>query len=145
MGMSCPPSTFSRKELSYGREKTHHHGAAAGTGRKGKLDTLTRIDALLEVITPLLESAQHTGITVTLPAENWSGRAQTVQDESLLANSKYWYIVCADADCFMAASETGVKADNITVDGQITFHCEVTPVEDLTLYILRLEVEQNNE
>ena len=35
---------------------------------KGKLDTLTRIDALLEVITPLLESAQHTGITVTLPA-----------------------------------------------------------------------------
>ena len=30
---------------------------------KGKLDTLTRIDALLEVITPLLESAQHTGIT----------------------------------------------------------------------------------
>ena len=97
---------------------------------KGKLDTLTRIDALLEVITPLLESAQHTGITVTLPAENWSGRAQTVQDESLLANSKYWYIVCADADCFMAASETGVKADNITVDGQITFHCEVTPVED---------------
>lgn len=84
-------------------------------------------------------------ITVTLPAENWSGRAQTVQDESLLADSKYWYIVCADADCFMAASETGVKADNITVDGQITFHCEVTPVEDLTLYILRLEVEQNNE
>ena len=112
---------------------------------KGKLDTLTRIDALLEVITPLLESAQHTGITVTLPAENWSGRAQTVQDESLLADSKYWYIVCADADYFMAASETGVKADNITVDGQITFHCEVTPVEDLTLYILRLEVEQNNE
>ena len=112
---------------------------------KGKLDTLTRIDALLEVITPLLESAQHTGIIVTLPAENWSGRAQTVQDEALLADSKYWYIVCADADCFMAASETGVKADNITVDGQITFHCEVTPVEDLTLYILRLEVEQNNE
>ena len=99
---------------------------------KGKLDTLTRIDALLEVITPLLESAQHTGITVTLPAENWSGRAQTVQNESLLADGNYWYIVCADADCFMAASETGVKADNITVDGQVTFHCEVTPVEDLT-------------
>lgn len=112
---------------------------------KGKLDTLTRIDALLEVITPLLESAQHTGITVTLPAENWSGRAQTVQDESLLADSKYWYIVCADADCFMAASETGVKAGNITTSGQITFQCEITPTEDLTIYILRLEVDQGNE
>ena len=41
----------------------------------------------------------------------------------------------------MAASETGVKANNITVDGQITFRCEVTPVEDLTIYILRLEVK----
>lgn len=112
---------------------------------KGKLDTLTRIDALLEVITPLLESAQHTGITVTLSAENWSGRAQTVQDESLLADSKYWYIVCADADCFMAASETGVKADNITVDGQITFRCEVTPTENLTISIVRMEVEESHE
>ena len=120
-------------------------GQLQALAEKGKLDTLNRIDKLLEIITPLLESAQHTGITVTLPAENWSGRAQTVQDESLLADGNYWYIVCADADCFMAASETGVKADNITVDGQVTFRCEVTPVEDLTIYILRLEVEQSNE
>ena len=120
-------------------------GQLQALAEKGKLDTLNRIDKLLEIITPLLESAQHTGITVTLPAENWSGRAQTVQDKSFLADEKYWYIVCADADCFMAASETGVKADNITVDGQATFRCEVTPVEDLTIYILRLEVEQSNE
>ena len=112
---------------------------------RGKQDTLIRINELLDSMIPLLESAQHAGITVTLPAEKWSGRAQTVQDESLLADGKYWYIVCADADCFMAASETGVKADNITTDGQVTFRCEVTPTENLTISILRLEVEQNNE
>lgn len=109
------------------------------------LDSQSRVSNMLELIIPLLESAQHTGITVTLPAENWSGRAQTVQDESLLADDNYWYLVCADADCLMAASETGVKADNIMTNGQITFRCEVTPTEDLTLYILRLEVEQSNE
>ena len=139
--MSCPLLLFPERCSHMAEKKLTTMEQLRALAEKGKLDTLTRIDALLEVITPLLESAQHTGITVTLPAENWSGRAQTVQDESLLADSKYWYIVCADADCFMAASETGVKADNITVDGQITFHCEVTPVEDLTLYILRLEVE----
>ena len=112
---------------------------------KGKLDTLNRVNEILESVVPLLESAQHTGITVTLPAENWSGRAQTVQDESLLANGNYWYIVCADTDSFMAASESGVKADNITIDGQITFRCEITPVGNLTIYILRLELEQSNE
>lgn len=112
---------------------------------RGKQDTLIRINEVLESIIPLLESAQHSGITVTLPAESWSGRAQTVQDEFFLADGKYWYIVCADADCFMAASETGVKADNITVDGQITFHCEVTPTENLTISILRMEVEESHE
>ena len=94
------------------------------------LDSQSRISEVLELMIPLLESAQHTGITVTLPAENWNGRAQTVQDKSFLVDEKYWYIVCAD---------------NITVDGQATFRCEVTPVEDLTIYILRLEVEQSNE
>ena len=103
---------------------------------RGKQDTLIRINELLDSMIPLLESAQHAGITVTLPAEKWSGRAQTVQDEFLLADGKYWYIVCADADCFMAASETGVKADNITTDGQVTFRCEVTPTENLTISIL---------
>lgn len=112
---------------------------------RGKQDTLVRINEVLETIIPLLESAQHSGITITLPAESWSGRAQTVQDEFFLADGKYWYIVCADADCFMAASETGVKADNITVDGQITFRCEVTPTENLTISILRMEVEESHE
>lgn len=56
---------------------------------RGKQDTLIRINELLDSMIPLLESAQHAGITVTLPAEKWSGRAQTVQDESswLTANT----------------------------------------------------------
>lgn len=108
---------------------------------KSKFDTSSRIQKVLETVTPLLESAQHNGITVILPAENWSDNVQSVQDAFFLPNGKYWYIVCADADSFMAASESGVKADNITVDGQITFRCEVTPVKSLTLYILRLEVK----
>ena len=143
--MSCPPSTFPERSSHMAEKKLTTMEQLRALAEKGKLDTLTRIDALLEVITPLLESAQHTSITVTLSAENWSGRAQTVQDESLLADSKYWYIVCADADCFMAASETGVKADNITVDGQITFRCEVTPTENLTISIVRMEVEESHE
>ena len=34
---------------------------------RGKQDTLIRINELLDSMIPLLESAQHTGITVTLP------------------------------------------------------------------------------
>lgn len=112
---------------------------------KGKLDTLSRINTLAESVIPLLESAQHNGITVTLPAENWKSRSQIVKDKFFLPDSKYWYIACADSDYFIDAGENGVKADNITVNGQITFRCEITPTKDLIIYILRLEVEQNNE
>ena len=48
---------------------------------KGKLDTLSRINTLAESVIPLLESAQHNGITVTLPAENWKSRSQIVKDK----------------------------------------------------------------
>lgn len=71
-------------------------------------------------------------VTVTLPAANWSDKAQKIEHKSLLADSGYCYFVCGDA---------GIKADNVTKDGEITFRCEVTPDVDLTISILRLEVE----
>ena len=79
-------------------------------------------------------------ITVTLPAAKWSGRAQKIEHKSLVASSGYCYFVCGDADCFMDCSDTGIKADNVTTDGEITFRCEVTPDVNLTVNILRLEV-----
>lgn len=106
-----------------------------------KFTTLDQLRSLAALTAAGLEDAQHTGVTVTLPAANWSGRAQTIQHESLLASENYWYFVCGDADCFMECSDAGVKADNITVDGQVTFRCEITPENDLTVNILRLEVE----
>ena len=104
---------------------------------RAKADSAARIAALAALVA---DGYGHL-ITVTLPAANWSGRAQTVQHESFLADSNYWYLVCGDADCYMDCSDTGIKADNVVKDGEIMFRCEVTPDIDLTVNILRLEVE----
>lgn len=104
---------------------------------RAQADSAARIAALAALVA---DGYGHL-ITVTLPAANWSGRAQKVEHESLLANSGYCYFVCGDADCFMDCSDTGIKADNVTKDGEVTFRCEVTPDMDLTVNILRLEVE----
>lgn len=69
-------------------------------------------------------------ITIALPTASWSGQVQTIKNETLLADSGYCYFIFGD----------GVKADDITVDGQVTFRCETVPDTDLTVYILRLEV-----
>lgn len=108
---------------------------------KGTADTSEKIAELAELVISGLEGAQHSGVTVTLPATGWSGRAQTIQNEFFIADSSHWYFVCGDADCFMNCSDSGVKADNVTENGKMQFRCEIPPEVDLTVNILRLEVE----
>ena len=104
---------------------------------RAKADSAARIADLAA----LIAAGYGQLITVTLPAAKWSGRAQKIEHKSLVASSGYCYFVCGDADCFMDCSDTGIKADNVTTDGEITFRCEVTPDVDLTVNILRLEVD----
>lgn len=106
-----------------------------------KTDYTALIAELADLVATGLESVQHNIVTVTLPASKWSGRAQIVNDVSFLADSSYCYFVCSDADCFTECSDAGVRADNITENGQVTFRCEITPENDLTVHIIRLEVE----
>lgn len=112
---------------------------------KAKTDSLNRNAELLDLVIKGLKEAQHDAITVTLPAENWNGRIQTVKDKLFIADRKYRYFVCGDAECYMTYSETGVRADNISVTGEATFRCEVAPDEDLTVNIIRLEVKIEEE
>lgn len=99
---------------------------------RGKSNAASQIDILTELVIKGLEDAQHLGISLALPAANWLNETQTVKHPSLLADSNYWYLILGDS---------GVKADNITVDGEVTFRCETAPEADLTIQILRLEVE----
>lgn len=112
---------------------------------RGKLDTSKQMQELLNTLIPLLEGMEHSGVTVTLPAENWVERVQTIQNGLFQADSHYWYFVCGDADNFSAWSEACITGDNITTDGEMVFHCLATPTVDLTVNILRLEVETTDE
>ena len=107
---------------------------------QAKLIALRTKSEVLGLLIDAFEGVQ-VGMTITLPANGWDGRAQTIQNEQFLADSHYFYVVCPDVDSIAEASETGVKAGNVTVDGRLTFNCEVTPESDLTIHILRLEVE----
>lgn len=98
---------------------------------RGKADSEAQIAELAKLVIDILENMRHFGITVTLPAANWSGGVQTVRHESLLADSSYWYLIYSDAR---------VKADDITTNGQVTFRCEAVPETDLNVNIIRLEI-----
>jgi len=107
---------------------------------RAKADSAARVNELTKLVIAGLEDVQHVGFTLTLPAANWSGTVQTVKDASLLADSNYRYLVSGDADCFAAYRDAVVKADNVTVNGQMTFHCETLPTQNLTVNVIRLEI-----
>lgn len=106
----------------------------------GKKDSAKQVAELAELVAAGLEDLQHIGISVTLPAANWSGGAQTVAHASLLADSNYIYLVGADAGTRNVYDSYGVSADNVTTNGQMTFRCNTTPTVDLSVFIIRLEV-----
>lgn len=70
----------------------------------GKKDSAKQVAELAELVAAGLEDLQHIGISVTLPAANWSGGAQTVAHASLLADSNYIYLVGADAGTRMCTT-----------------------------------------
>lgn len=103
---------------------------------RGKADSAAQIAELAALVVAGLEDAQHVGITVTLPAANWSDRTQTIQHESLLADGGYWYF---------AYGGIGVNAADITRDGQVTFQCEDVPDVDLSMNIVRMGIETDGD
>lgn len=117
-------------------EKHTTLGQMEKLARRGRADTLVRVGELLELVIKGLKAAQHISITVTLPADGWSDGVQTVKDPSLLADGSY---------CYFAYGEIGIDADDIAVDGQVTFQCEETPDRDLTVTIIRLGLDTEDD
>lgn len=79
-------------------------------------------------------------ITVALPASGWSNGTQTVNNAGLLAQG-YGYIITPDGTSYEMYAVCMVRADDVAADGEITFRCSDTPSGELTVNIMRIEVE----
>ena len=99
----------------------------------------------LALISQAVGGERLSDIVVTLLAENWNDNKQTVSDEKFLADSHYCYLACVDAENDQAYSGAGIAPDNIVVTGELTFKCTTIPKENITVDIIRLEVETDNE
>ena len=79
--------------------------------------------------------------TVTLLASGWSSNSQTVSDERFLA-SGYAYVTNPADDDFTKWGGAIVRGQDVTTNGQMTFTCEETPAENITVKIIRLEADE---
>lgn len=102
-----------------------------------RLSALRSKTEILALLVSALEGVQ-VGMTITLSANNWTSGVQTVQNEGFVADDDYWYFVCPDASNYELGS--GIVADNVTVNGRMTFHCELVPTSDVLINVIRVEI-----
>jgi hypothetical protein len=74
--------------------------------------------------------------TVVLSSASWSNNEQTVSNADFYA-SGYSYIVSPAGSSFSDYAAAVIYADDVTVDGSMTFHCTNVPTNNLTVNIQR--------
>ena len=77
--------------------------------------------------------------TFTLSSSGWSNKSQTISDSLFVVNG-YIYFVGPDPSSLVSYSLYGVYADDVTTAGSLTFHCQDTPSENLTVIVTRMVI-----
>lgn len=80
--------------------------------------------------------------SVSLPVSGWSGNAQTV-NHTMLKATGYGYIYNPADASYGAYVSAMVRCGDVTVDGQVTFYCDETPTDDITVDFMRIEANEN--
>ena len=75
--------------------------------------------------------------TVTLTASGWADNAQTISNANFLS-AGYAYTVSPASGSFANYAEAMIYADDVTTNGQMVFHCDSIPTENLTVNIVRM-------
>ena len=75
-------------------------------------------------------------VTLLSGSGNWSGNAQTVSNSNFQSTG-FSYIVSPDSSSFSDYATAVIYADNVTTNGQMTFHCTDVPSNNLTVNIIR--------
>lgn len=108
-----------------------------GNGYAGMGTSFARDDHVHPTDTSRAAASDFMAFTVTLTTSGWSNKAQTIGNANFVP-SGYSYIVSPASASFLAYGEAQVYADNVTTNGQMTFHCEDTPSSALTVNIVRV-------
>ena len=80
--------------------------------------------------------------SVSLPASRWSNNAQTVS-HAMLKAAGYGYIYNPDEASYGAYVSALVRCGDVATDGQVTFYCDETPTDDITVDFMRIEANEN--
>lgn len=92
-----------------------------------------------EILYNIYKPGGATTIEATLTAEGWADNAQTLNVIGVPANG-FAYVITPASASYAAYTGAGIYADDVTSDNYITFHCSSAPTEDITVNVLKVQV-----
>ena len=102
----------------------------------------TKIENVDGLNTALQKKADKSvAFTVTLTAAGWSDNVQTISNEKFVS-AGYAYTVAPSSVSFADYADAIIYADDVTTNGQMVFHCDSVPTENLTVNIVRMVTEE---
>lgn len=77
---------------------------------------------------------------IGIPVGGWSDGAITISDSRFIASARYKYFIESYDECRGEIAESVIQPLDITANGSLTFTSERTPLSDVTVNVLRVEV-----
>lgn len=77
---------------------------------------------------------------IEIPASGWINGKVTISDSRFIASARYKYFIDTYDECRDEVKESVIRPQDIKANGYLTFISEFTPLTDVTVNILRVEV-----
>ncbi len=77
---------------------------------------------------------------IEIPASGWINGKVTISDSRFIASARYKYFIDTYDECRDEVKESVIRPQDIKANGYLTFTSEFTPLTDVTVNILRVEV-----
>ena len=103
------------------------------------MKNLSSVSANKDIATKEYVDAKVLQFTVTLASASWSSNTQTVSNANFVT-SGYTYFVNPDAADYLDYCDAGIYADDVSVSGQMTFHCQVAPSSNISVVVTRFKI-----
>ncbi len=83
---------------------------------------------------------QGNSFDLTIPAAGWSDHTITIFDSRFLAAAKYSYVIGPATNSRDTYIDCGIKANDITTNGEIVLQSDDIPADALTIHVTRSEI-----
>lgn len=80
---------------------------------------------------------------LVIPVDGWKDQTVTISDSRLLASATYKYFLSVYDASKVEFMECNVQPKDITSTGFLSFTCDVDPLQDITINLIRIELSGN--